>query len=182
LGRILLLTGLPGVGKTTVVETAVKELVAKGFKVGGMITREVRKGGIRIGFQIEDLTTGRLGWLAHIDQAHGPRIGRYRVNQSDLEEVGVKAILEATIRANAIAIDEIGPMELTSESFKDSVTKALESGKVLLGTIHLRVRDPLIEAVEKRSDVEIREVTVENRDELPKLIVQKIADMLNEEC
>lgn len=182
MGRILLLTGLPGVGKTTVVERVVKELVARGFKVGGMITREVRKGGIRIGFQIEDLMTGRVGWLAHVDQARGPRIGKYRINQGDLEEVGVKAILKATMEANVIAIDEIGPMELTSKSFKDSVIKVLESGKVLLATVHYRIRDPLVEAVEKRKDVEITEVTVDHRDELPKIIVQKVASMLNEEC
>ena len=41
--RVLLLTGVPGVGKTTVLIKAVDALKAKGISVGGMISREVEK-------------------------------------------------------------------------------------------------------------------------------------------
>ena len=66
--RVLLLTGTPGVGKTTVLAKTVVALNAKGYNVGGMISREVRQDGIRIGFEILDLTTSKRGWLAHVDQ------------------------------------------------------------------------------------------------------------------
>jgi nucleoside-triphosphatase len=40
--RIFLLTGSPGVGKTTLLLKVVEALRAKGYSVGGMISREVR--------------------------------------------------------------------------------------------------------------------------------------------
>ena len=178
MSRILLLTGKPGIGKTTVIQRAVAELVGRGFKVGGMMTREVREKGTRIGFEVENLSTKHRGWLAHINQPSGPRISKYRVNLKDLEEIGARAILNAVTQADIIVIDEIGPMELFSKAFRDSVMKALQSGKAVLGTIHYRARGSFIEDIRRRGDVEIIEVTYENRDRLPNLIIEKIVDVL----
>jgi nucleoside-triphosphatase len=58
----LLLTGLPGVGKTTVVRK-VLNLLPPNFKAGGFFTEEVREGGERMGFQIVT-TDGQRAWLA----------------------------------------------------------------------------------------------------------------------
>ena len=82
----MLLTGSPGVGKTSVLLRIVESLKAKGYSVGGMVSREVRVGRDRVGFEILDLNTGRKGWLAHVAQKQGPQVGRYRVNLEDLEE------------------------------------------------------------------------------------------------
>ena len=41
--RVMILTGAPGVGKTTVLTKTVDALKAKGVSVGGMISREVRR-------------------------------------------------------------------------------------------------------------------------------------------
>ena len=59
--RILVLTGAPGVGKTTVLTKTVDALKAKGVSVGGMISREVRENNVRVGFEILDLTSGKHG-------------------------------------------------------------------------------------------------------------------------
>ena len=75
--RVILLTGLPGVGKTTVLIRVVEGLRARGITVGGMISNEVRENGIRMGFEIFDLTNGKRGWLSHVNQRSGPRVGRY---------------------------------------------------------------------------------------------------------
>ena len=77
--RVLLLTGAPGVGKTTVLIKTVDAL-AKDMAVGGMISREAREGGVRVGFEIIALTNGKKGWLAHINQKTGPQVGKYHVN------------------------------------------------------------------------------------------------------
>lgn len=164
-------------GKTTVVQRVIDELIGRGFKVGGMITREVRRERIRIGFEIEDVSTKHKGWLAHVNQPYGPQIGKYRVNLRDLE-VGAKAILNATMHADIIVIDEIGPMELTSESFKDSVMRAVNSEKVLLGTIHYRVKGSFVSAIKERKDAEMIEITLKNREGLPQMVVRKIAEIV----
>jgi nucleoside-triphosphatase len=76
--RVLLLTGNPGVGKTTVLIKTVNALKAKGISVGGMISREAREGNVRVGFEIIDLTSNKHGWLAHVTQRTGPQVGKDR--------------------------------------------------------------------------------------------------------
>jgi nucleoside-triphosphatase len=178
--RILLVTGSPGVGKTTLLLRVVEALKARGYTVGGMISREVRSCGTRVGFEILDLTdSDKHGWLAHVNQKTGPQVGKYRVNLEDLNNVGVEAVLKAVRECDVVAIDEIGPMELFSEKFKRAVLEAVESGKLVIAVVHWKARDKLIEDVKKREDVEIFTVTLENRGELHKTVVQKAQEFLN---
>ena len=170
---MILLTGNPGVGKTTVLTKAVSTLKQKGYCVGGMISREVREGGTRVGFELLDLNDGRRGWLAHINQKHGPQVGKYRVNLEDLDAIGAEAITEAVAQCDIIAIDEIGPMELFSEKFKQATRKALESRKPVLAVVHWKAKDRLIREAKNREDTEMFTVTQENRDKLPEAIVEK---------
>jgi nucleoside-triphosphatase len=171
--RVLLLTGTPGVGKTTVLIKAVSALKEKGYCVGGMISREAREGGTRVGFEILDLSSGRSGWLAHVSQKNGPHVGRYRVNMSDLDSIGAQAVTDAVANCAVVAIDEVGPMELFSAKFKDAVHKALESSKPVLAVVHWKARDKLINGAKSREDAEIFTVTQENRSNLPEIITQK---------
>jgi nucleoside-triphosphatase len=178
LSKAFFLTGYPGVGKTTVLTKIVDELKRIGFKVGGMITDEIQEGNVRVGFKIVDISSGREGWLASIRQRSGPQIGKYHVCLEDLESIGVKAILNAVTGADVVVIDEVGPMELFSAVFIDAVTKALESGKPVLGTIHHQATHPLVVAIKKRIDTKIIEVTTDNRSDLPVLVVQEIFESL----
>jgi nucleoside-triphosphatase len=171
--RVLLLTGNPGVGKTTVLTKAVGALKEKGYCVGGMISREVRKGGTRVGFEILDLSSGRHGWLARINQEHGPQVGKYRVNIEDLDAIGAEAIADAVEKCDIIAIDEIGPMELFSEKFKQATRKALESRKPVLAVVHWKAKDRLIIEAKNREDAEIFTVTHEKLDKMPEAIAEK---------
>ena len=176
--RVLLLTGTPGVGKTTVLMKTVSSLKEKGYCVGGMISREARKGGTRVGFEILDLDSGRRGWLAHVNQKSGPQLGKYRVNMEDLDLIGAKAIADAVEKCGIIAIDEIGPMELFSKKFKEATRKALESRKPVLAVVHWKARDTLISEAKSREDSEIFTVAPENRDKLPEAMAQKMLEFL----
>jgi len=176
--RLLFMTGSPGTGKTSVLLKTIEVLKARGYGVGGMVSREVRTCGARVGFEILDISSGRRGWLAHVNQKHGPRIGKYRVNLEDLDNIGAEAIANAVENADVVAIDEIGPMELHSERFKEAVKKAVESGKLVIGTIHWKARDRLIQEIRTREDAEIYKVTYENRGNLHENIVEKAAEFL----
>jgi len=171
--RILLLTGNPGVGKTTVLLKAIEALRARGYCVGGMISREVRSCGERVGFEILDLSSNNRGWLAHVNRLGGPRVGKYSVNMNDLENIGVRAILKAVEGYDAICIDEIGPMELFSEKFKEAVRRAVECEKLVIAIVHWRARDKLIDEVKAREDAEVIVVTMENRSTLHEFIGEK---------
>jgi len=168
------LTGTPGVGKSTVVRKMVQRIQKDGMRVGGMTTADLRSGSARVGFEIRNLMTGEVVVLAHISRADGPRIGKYRVNSEDLDRIGTEGILSAIKHSDLIAIDEVGPMELTSHRFKDAVQAALASGKPLLGTVHRSATDPLVQAIKADRTVEIVEVTHENRDSLPSTLLERL--------
>jgi len=152
----------------------VENLRRSGIKVGGIVSSEILENGVRVGFKIIDLEGGAEGILAHIRQRSGPQVGKYRVCLRDLENIGVGAILNACKSVDLIIIDEVGPMELYSEAFKDAVLRALESDKIVLGTIHYRVKTSFTNMIRGRGDVEIIEVTYDNRNSLPRKISELI--------
>jgi len=178
LKRLMFVTGRPGVGKTSVLLRAAEDLKNRGYKIGGMISRDVREGGVRVGFEIMDFSTGQRGWLAHVNQPAGPQVSKYRVNLTDLNAIGVSSILNAVKNEDIVIVDEIGPMELFSQAFREAVAQAIESSKPVLGTIHLRARDTLIDTIKTREDAEILEVTYENRRHLHTQIVDKVVQFL----
>jgi nucleoside-triphosphatase len=176
--RILILTGAPGVGKTTVLTKTVDALKAKGVSVGGMVSREVREDRVRVGFEILDLASGKHGWLAQVNGQNGPQVGRYHVNLSDLDTIGTAAIMKALEKCSVVAIDEIGPMELYSQKFKQAVAQALESKKLVLTVVHGKAKDPLVTQVKRRVDAEIFNVTFSNRENLAEQLIRKALDSI----
>jgi len=158
----LLITGPPGIGKTTVLERVVACLPPAAAT--GFLTRELRARGVRQGFIIETLD-GRSALLASVRFDAGPRVGRYRVRIAALDAVAVPA-LAARPDARLVVVDEIGKMESLSPRFAAAVRAALDSPVPVLGTI-ARSGGALIAEVRRRPDVTLVEVTLENRDGLP---------------
>ncbi|MFQ5795639.1 MAG: nucleoside-triphosphatase [Candidatus Bipolaricaulia bacterium] len=62
-------------------------------------------------------------------------------------------------------IDEIGPMELLSDQFKQAVLDVLDSSRPLLGTVVSRPF-PWVDELKQREEVELCHVTVDNRDSM----------------
>jgi len=172
LALVVFLTGVPGVGKSTVVGLVAEKMKLDSLTVGGMTSGDLRSGSARVGFEIRNLMTNEVGVLAHVNQATGPKIGKYRVNGEDLDKVGAEAISSAVKDADLIVIDEVGPMELTSARFKDAVQAALGCGKPVLGTVHRNAQDPLVREIRSGQRIEVIEVTRENRDTLVDILAQ----------
>jgi nucleoside-triphosphatase len=141
-----------------------------------MVSREAREGGVRVGFEILDLGSEKRGWLAHVNQKVGPQVEKYRVNIEDLENIGAQAIEYATEYCDVIAIDEVGPMELFSEKFREATRKALESQKRVMAVVHWKAQDRLIHDAKTIRDSETFTVTPENRNELGQIIVDKATE------
>ena len=164
----LLITGPPGIGKTTVLERVIACLPPAAAT--GFLTRELRARGVRQGFVIETLD-GRSALLASVHFDTGPRVGRYHVRIAALD--AVLPALAARPGVQLVVVDEIGKMESLSPRFAAAVRAALDSPVPVLGTI-ARSGGALIAEVRRRPDVTLVDVTPENRDALP----AKIAGML----
>jgi len=161
----VLITGKPGVGKSTLVARLIEIARSKGFKVGGLSTPEIRVSGRRVGFKLVDIATGDEGILARVG-IEGPTVSKYGVNLDDLRRVGVGAIKRAIMESDLIVIDEIGKMELFSKEFKQAVLEALDSEKPVVATIGKFLRDPFVKEILSRKDILLFEMTTRNREEL----------------
>ncbi len=156
-----LLTGVPGVGKTTVIIRLAEKL--KG-RAAGFYTAEIRKGKRRSGFEIVSLSSGHRAVLAHVDFATGRRVGRYGVRPENLQP-----FLEELEKAFdekfplCLLIDEIGKMELFSPQFKNTVSAALDSHHALVATI-MAGSEPFCDNLKKRVDTAVLEINRDNRD------------------
>jgi len=166
----IIFTGRPGVGKTTVIMKLISGLRG----VGGFYTEEIRQRGERKGFRIVTLR-GKKGILAHKNLNSPYRVGRYGVNIEDLENIAGRSILLALDddKRNIVLIDEIGRMELYSPKFQEAVIKALNSSKRVIATLQER-HNRFTDAIRKREDVELIEVTLENRKRLIEELKNKI--------
>lgn len=179
MSKKFVITGPPGVGKTTVLLKTIQIIRAKGFRVGGMICREVRVNDIRVGFKVEDLEDGRWGWLANVNLKTHVKVGKYGVNIEDLENIGVAALRRALSNENVhvIALDEIGPMELKSKLFYETVEDIIKSSKPLIAVLHYRISGPLVNLLNSRRPVVIQ-VSHRNRDTLPNMIATMVVNEL----
>ena len=158
----ILLEGKPGTGKTTLMLKIADGISSK--KIGGFYTREIRENNIRVGFSI-DTFDGLTGILSHINFKEDPRVGKYGVDLKSFEEIGVYELRRSLLNSDVILIDEIGKMELFSESFKKMLIRCLDSDKPVIATIMSRSH-PSVDEIKKRDDVEIVSVTQNNRNDI----------------
>jgi len=171
--RNILLTGVPGVGKTTLIRRVLDKIEAN---AGGFYTEEIREKGKRVGFSINTLD-GRTGVLAHVRHKGPHRVGKYGVNIKDLEGLASESVRSAIENDEFLVIDELGRMELYSPLFQQVVKDALDSEKPVLGTIQVR-RNLFLDSIRARDDVKVVEVTSGNRDALPESVARDLARLL----
>jgi nucleoside-triphosphatase len=172
--KVWLLTGPPGIGKSTLVSKTIFAVRSRGHGVGGCLTREVRKGRERVGFKLTDLLSGNEAELASVSGL-GPRVGRYRVNITNLSTVGANSLLQAAVLADFIVIDEVGPMELTSPEFRKGVKACLAAGKPMLIVLHESMKDPLITEISAQPNSTLVELTLHNREGTTEQLPAEIA-------
>jgi len=159
MGQAYLLTGMPGTGKTTIIRQAITQSKRN---AGGFFTQEIRSVGIREGFRIVTLE-GKEGVLAHIAIESPFRVGKYGIDISVLDTIGVEAIYNAIAHNEIIVIDEIGKMELFSPRFITAVQAAISSPKKVLGTISLKPH-PLADTIRQNRNIMVAELTRSNQE------------------
>ncbi len=165
MAKNLLLTGLPGCGKTTIVLKVIEKFSGE---CGGFYTEEILEENRRVGFKLMTLE-GENCLLAHKNFNSPFQVGKYKVNLDCIEKVGNQAIKNAIENKKIVVIDEVGKMELFSQTFRKAVLEALNSKCYVLATI-LYHSNPFCDRIKVRKDVEIFNVNSKNRNELPGII------------
>lgn len=165
----IIVTGRPGIGKTTVIRRVATLL---GDRAAGFFTREIREGGRRTGFSIETLD-GEWCLLATMHQKGEPRVGPYRVVLSNINSVAVPAVMRALTGSQVMLVDEIGKMELMSRAFRDIIMQALDSDGPLVATLSVS-KDRFSERIRSRPDVSVLEVSHANREGMAGRIISLI--------
>ena len=200
------ITGLPGSGKTSTLLRIIEMLREEGIVLGGMVNEPVFDGSHdaqeedaikegsyrsaaigkrRIGFTVRDLMTGESVQYGAVGIESKISVGKIGIDMAKFEEVGVKAIKNACVKAedagdpdfqecDVIVIDEVGKTEVESERFVEAVKEALDAEKPMIITLHKKSRNPLLQDIRRRDDVRILEVTPTNRNILPYKVVRLI--------
>ncbi len=172
------LTGLPGSGKTSTLLKLVEMLEEEGKIVGGMITEPIIESGHRVGLVIINKMSSEKATLAHLGIESKYMYGKYGVDLTVLENVGVKALVDAEEKADIIIVDEVGKLEVESEKFVDEVKNVLDADKAAILTLHKKSRNPLLQDIRKRDDIRILEVTPINRNLLPYKVMKLMKGQL----
>ncbi|HEX2055106.1 MAG TPA: nucleoside-triphosphatase [Nitrospiraceae bacterium] len=168
--RHMLITGLPGVGKTTLVRRLAERLAE--YSPVGFYTEEIRNSqGTRQGFRIVTLC-GRCLVLSHVEFAGRKRVGRYGVDVAGFERLLAQLNLSHA-RSPLFIIDEIGKMECLCSLFVTEVTALLNGPNTVVATVAVK-GEGLIRQVKDRPDCRLITVTRENRDRL----LSELADEL----
>lgn len=169
----ILITGIPGIGKTTLIKSISQEL--KLYEPTGFYTEEIKERNERKGFRLISLN-GREGILSHVDL-----VAKYRVSKYGVDIKGFEDFLDSIDLFNPavkiIIIDEIGKMECLSQKFNKMITQMLDSDKIVIATISLK-GIPFIETIRRRRDVKLHLMTRGNRDSLSSIIFYDIRSSL----
>lgn len=159
LPHILLLTGTPGIGKTTLIRRVASQLSE--YQLGGFYTEEIREGGQRKGFRLVTFN-GEEGIIAHVNFDHHYRVSKYGVDVERIDHFADTA-LTLTDDIDVYLIDEIGKMECFSPIFVKRVETLLNSSKPVIATV-AKKGSGLIEKAKQWPASQLWELTHANRD------------------
>lgn len=169
----ILLTGLPGCGKTTAIMKIIAGLGCT--SVAGFYTEEIRENNARRGFRWERLD-GAGGILAHVDIKGRFKLGKYGVDVAGFEKSVVPVLDAGQSDTELFIIDEIGKMECLSRKFVAVVRGLFTCDKSVLATVAKKGAGLICE-VKNYPDVRLFNLTHENLDKTIGEILQILSFM-----
>lgn len=166
-GRILLLSGNPRSGRTTVLRTAATAV--SGFGPRGMLTEALETDhGDRLGYRLVTFD-GREAVVAHRRFDTDVTLGPYGVDLDALDDF-VDTALDPKRPAAVWLVDEVSRLTTLSDRFETRMQALLDGDAPIVATVSAR-GSGFVGKVRRRRDAEVWEVTPENRDELTRRVV-----------
>jgi len=164
---ILILRGKPGIGKTTVCQRIFEK-----HNVDGFITKEVRRGSRRIGFDIFLIKTKERIPLARETDTKR-MVGKYEVFVENLDKV-IFLLENMEKTEDTIIIDELGKMESLSKRFVSWVMEIPKRWKNVILTAPSKDIPILREFLNRWKEAKILWMNVENRDRMVDILMRML--------
>ena len=197
--KCILLTGVSGVGKSTLLSKIVDRLEADNknrncinkIYLNGFITKDIKENGKRIGFEtssVEDkgltkviakkksennyiLEENAMNELIlpilHLAKDKFSQNSLYNANSADKPNQFIKQKNLTNPSSSLLIIDEIGPIQLQSEGFKNVIDEILKINDIsILGIIANTEDIEFIETIREHYRTRIIEIDEDNRDSL----------------
>jgi len=103
---------------------------------------------------------------------NGLKVGKYFVNLEGCL-FAAERLTDAVKNSDVIFCDELGPMELKSKQFVNSVTNLLDVQKKVIIVIHQKVQHPLVAQFRKKSSLLIT-LDLGNREKIKEILLGRI--------
>ncbi len=162
---IILITGKPGIGKSTLIQ---KLIDSYDKPMEWVVTQELRsEGGQRVGFQAIN-SAGETATISHKHTIESNTV--IGENKVDVEAIDQMFSLDTLIE-KLLLVDEIGPIQLLSSAFAQSLQQLLRNSptKLLVATIHQS--DTRLAQYRNAKDIMLVTVSEKNRDFLPSALI-----------
>ena len=197
----LLITGYPGVGKTTCCKHLIDAIrdshnkYASICSVQGFYSQENRKNYSRIGFDIVNINDGSKHMLARIESELPNHIyNKYKMDKSSFRHVGKYVVdlngFEKFVlplfkvqgskdTVSIFVIDEIGKMELFSKQFENLVKQSMNNeSMIVIATVPIKHIN-FVEKLKQRQDSKLFTLTRNNRNLTTTYITKYLFDLID---
>lgn len=164
----IFLTGPVQIGKSTIIQKIIEEIAEP---VGGFLTKKINLGEENKVNIISLLNINENQTFAKFLPSN--KHFNIKVYNEVLNDFGSNILKESLQKKHIIIMDELGFIEKDALIFQKSVHTVLDNNNLVLGVIKPK-DNKFLNSIRARKDVEIIEVTIENRNAIAKDIIEKL--------
>ncbi len=167
---VIVLTGRPGTGKTTVLERIIQRLDRRGCDVAGLIQPGDFCDGAKVGFFVRDLQTDEEAPLARKTSRESGQHGTgFQFDQAGLNLA--RQALASVPEGAVLVVDELGPVELRGKGHMPALRQALASRppKVLILVVRRHLVPALLAAL-SATDAHVVDVESEGDEAVARVV------------
>jgi len=173
---VVIITGEIQQGKTTFTQKIISELISRRIKMAGFLSIGIDEHGIRNGFNLCDIESGKLIELCSDKKEENRlKLGRFYFNQKALEFGNEILKSDNVADKQLIVIDEIGPLEVRGQGWCRAIDELTDNFTIP----HLWVvRKSLVQKISRKWNIGDAWV-FDIADSSLKDVVEKLAELIN---